>query len=145
MTINSIIALIPARSGSKRVINKNMRKIGGDSLIKRCVLQAKNAKNIKETYIITDSNTYEQEAIQFGARSPGLRPKEISGDKSSDINWLKWSLNELKKIESNTNFTNPFVWPVAIAFPLALNENLPIFTSYPASNASDSVYPKDPI
>ena len=47
MEIKEIVALIPARSGSKRVIDKNMRKIEGNSLIKKTVLQAKSSKQIK--------------------------------------------------------------------------------------------------
>ena len=109
-----IVALIPARSGSKRVKNKNILPIGSKSLIRRAIEESSKVKLISESYIVTDSQKYEREAINCGARSLGLRPKEISTDTSPDILWLKWFLKKLHNIDNKfTHYivlrpTNPF-------------------------------------
>ena len=78
-------AFIPARSGSKRVINKNARKINGKTLIEIAVKYAMNSSYISNTFIVTDSAEYERLATSFGAYSLGLRPQNISSDVSSDM------------------------------------------------------------
>ena len=114
MVLNKIVALIPARSGSKRVKDKNILSIGSKNLINRAIDESLKVKLISQTYIITDSKKYEKEAINYGAKSMGLRPKEISTETSSDIEWLKWALQKLKNIDKNfTHYiilrpTNPF-------------------------------------
>lgn len=92
-------AFIPARSGSKRIIDKNLQKVGKDSLIAIACKAAISCKSIFKTFIVTDSESYENEAIENGALTLGLRPKDISQDISSDREWLNWSLCQLKKTE----------------------------------------------
>lgn len=109
-----MIAFIPARSGSKRVKNKNIIKIGGHPLIAYTVRYAKKVKSFDKVFCITDSKKYLNLAKKYGADDFILRPKNISGEKSSDIDWIKWAINTCKKknIKLN-NFailrpTNPF-------------------------------------
>ena len=109
-----IVAFIPARSGSKRVKNKNLLCLGNKSLINIAVEESLKVDHIDSNYIITDSSIYEKEAISFGSKSLGLRPKEISTNYSSDIEWLKWALTRLETINNKfTHYiilrpTNPF-------------------------------------
>tara|TARA_A100001388_G_scaffold265508_1_gene237764 strand:- start:542 stop:1273 length:732 start_codon:yes stop_codon:yes gene_type:complete len=114
MPINKIVALIPARSGSKRVKDKNILPIGSKNLINRAIEESLKVKLISATYIITDSKKYEKKAINYGAKSMGLRPENISTDTSSDIEWLIWALQKLETMDNNfTHYiilrpTNPF-------------------------------------
>ena len=74
-----IIAIIPARSGSKGIVNKNIRKVGNKTLIERAIQVARDA-NIKDIFISTDSAAYEKIALSLGAKSIGLRPAHLSSD-----------------------------------------------------------------
>jgi len=89
------IGLIPARSGSVRIPNKNMYVLGGKTLIARSVIAARKSLSLDLVYICTDSIEYEAEAIRFGSRSTGIRPKEFATPTSPDIDWIKWSLAQL--------------------------------------------------
>lgn len=87
------VSLIPARSGSQRIKDKNMRKIGGKSLIERSVSTSLKSSMISQTLIVTDSKCYEDHAVFCGAESLGLRPAETASSSSPDITWIKWVLN----------------------------------------------------
>ena len=90
-----IVAGIFARGGSKGVPNKNLRQVGGMSLIERSVLQALEIKDISRVFCSTDSELIAQEAQRFGAEVPWLRPAELAQDSSKEwdswvhlVNWL---------------------------------------------------------
>jgi pseudaminic acid cytidylyltransferase len=74
------ICLIPARGGSKRIKNKNIRKFLGKSFLERVIENAKKSKIFKKIYVSTDSIKIKNEAIKFGAEVPYLRSKELSND-----------------------------------------------------------------
>lgn len=80
MNKKKIIALIPARSGSKGVVDKNLRKIGDKSLIEWAVDLGLSMKAIQEVYISTDSKAYESHAVSRGAKSLGLRSDAAAND-----------------------------------------------------------------
>ena len=107
------IALIPARSGSKRCKNKNIRELSGKPLLAHTVELAVKSKLIDETFIITESQEYESIALNYGAKSIGLRPLSTAQDESSDNDWVKWFLDENKNLSNKDNLcilrpTNPF-------------------------------------
>ena len=74
----SFIALIPARSGSIRLKNKNLKLLKGKPLIFYSIKAAKNCKYISETHIFSDSKKINDYAIKQGALSKIKRPKSIS-------------------------------------------------------------------
>ena len=88
----SIIAFIPARAGSKRVINKNILNLGGHPLIYHTLKVAKKSKLFNKIFCITDSKKYQNIALKFGSNKFPLRPKKISTSKSPDSAWIKWAL-----------------------------------------------------
>ena len=92
----NIFALIPARSGSKGVPDKNIRKLGGHSLIKWAIKACQESKFINDIYMTTDSENYAQEAVLYGAKAPFLRPKNISGDFSTDYEMVLHALDWFK-------------------------------------------------
>ena len=93
----NVVALIPARSGSKGVIDKNIKQLNGKPLIKHSIDDALKCKNISDVYISTDSEDYADLAIKSGAKAPFLRPKEISGDTATDFECFRHFIDFLKK------------------------------------------------
>jgi len=94
----SIVALIPARSGSKRVPDKNIRYLNGHPLISYTITAAIQSGIFSDVIVSTDSLLYKKTAEYYGASVPFLRPNTFSGDKSPDIEWVTHALTELKKI-----------------------------------------------
>ena len=80
---NKTICLIPARGGSKRVKNKNIKKLYGKPLIQRVIENAKNSKRFKEIYVSTDSIKIKKLALKFGAKVPFIRSKKLSNDRAT--------------------------------------------------------------
>jgi len=94
-----ICALIPARSGSKTVKDKNIRLMDGKPMIAYTILDAKASRYIDSVVVSTDSERYAEIAKEWGAEVPFLRPANISADNSLDIevfqHYLEWvQLNE---------------------------------------------------
>jgi CMP-N,N'-diacetyllegionaminic acid synthase len=114
------VAFIPARSGSKRVANKNIRPLAGHPLLAYTVRAAINSGVFDSVVCATDSDEYADVARYYGAEVPFLRPAEISGDKSPDIEWVVWMLTELKsagrefEVFSILRPTSPFRLPQTI-------------------------------
>lgn len=75
--------MVPARSGSKSIQDKNLQKIRGHSLIAWAVTVATNISEAS-TFIDTDSPEYAAEATMYGAVVPFLRHPELAGDTTSD-------------------------------------------------------------
>lgn len=78
-----IIAVIPARSGSKSIKNKNMIKLNNKTLINIAVSKAIESKLFDKVLISTDSETYANEALKVGADLLELRPKNLSDGKTT--------------------------------------------------------------
>lgn len=114
------VAFIPARSGSKRVPNKNVRLLSGHPMLAYTVRAAIDSGVFDAVICATDSEIYADVARHYGAEVPFLRSAEISGDKSPDIEWVVWMLNMLKQsgrefeIFSILRPTSPFRMPDTI-------------------------------
>ena len=82
----NILCLIPARSGSKGIKNKNILKVNGFPMLVWSIKQAQESKYSKYMKIVlsTDSEEYRKIGLKYGAEVPFLRPNEISGDLSTD-------------------------------------------------------------
>lgn len=97
-----IVVLIPARSGSKGIKDKNIYPLKNHPLIAYSIIVAQQSKFIKDIYVTTDSTEYAQISKSYGATIPFLRPKKISQDKSLDIeffsHFIEWCQIQRKKI-----------------------------------------------
>lgn len=89
----SCIALIPARSGSKRVPHKNIMILAGHPLIAYTICAAQQSGVFDRVVVSTDNEEYAKIARHYGAETPFLRPKNIGGDTSPDIEWIKHALD----------------------------------------------------
>lgn len=92
------VAFIPARAGSKRIPNKNVKLLAGHPLLAYAVRSAIESKVFDEVICMTDSQEYADIAVKYGAAVPFLRPKEQAGDNSPDIEWVRWGLKQLKNM-----------------------------------------------
>lgn len=92
----AVIALIPARAGSKRVQNKNIRVLGGHPLLAYTIAAAKAADIFERIIVSTDSEQIAAIARYYGAEVPFLRPAEYATDTSPDIEWLSHLLHRLR-------------------------------------------------
>jgi CMP-N-acetylneuraminic acid synthetase len=96
-----ILAIIPARSGSKGIPNKNIIDVCGKPLIQYSIESALSLKAkglIEKVIISTDSDKIAQISLKLGAEVPFLRPKEISGDKSKSIDLITHAIKSFEEI-----------------------------------------------
>lgn len=122
--MTQIVALIPARAGSKGVPNKNVRMLGGHPLLAWSIAACLKSKSIHRVIVSTDSADYAKLAKELGAEAPFLRPAEISADRSTDYDFvvhaLDWLANEgrepdfLVHIRPTTPFRNPSLIDAAV-------------------------------
>jgi N-acylneuraminate cytidylyltransferase len=92
-----VTALIPARAGSKGVPNKNIRMLAGRSLLAWSIAACLKSKMINRVIVSTDSIDYAQLAKDLGSEVPFLRPPEISGDCSTDYDFVLHALDWFAK------------------------------------------------
>ena len=95
-----ILCLIPARSGSKSLIDKNIKLLNNIPLLAWSIKQAKASKYNMRIIVTTDSNEYASIANKYGAETPFLRPTEISQDNSTDFEFIKHAIEWLKENEN---------------------------------------------
>jgi CMP-N-acetylneuraminic acid synthetase len=93
----SIVALIPARAGSKRVRDKNIHHLGDHPLIAYTIAAALQSEIFSAVIVSTDSQSYAEIAKYYGAEMPYLRPAELAGDLSPDIEWVEHILSRLRQ------------------------------------------------
>lgn len=137
----SIFALIPARSGSKGVPHKNIKPLGNHPLIEWSIAACKKATSIDRIIVSTDSDEYAQISHKMGAEVPFLRPAEISGDRSTDYDFIKHALDWFSQNDGEPDYivhirpTTPFRDPVLI------DQAVAAFISHPQATALRSVHP----
>lgn len=91
--MSSVVALIPARSGSKGVPHKNIKSLGGYPLIEWSIKACLKSRLIDRVIVSTDSQEYADLAVKLGAEAPFLRPAEIAGDRSTDYDFVVHALD----------------------------------------------------
>ena len=94
-----ILAIIPARGGSKGVPGKNIRSLCGKPLIYWTIAEAKKSKHVNRWIVSTDDEEIAKIAKSCGAEVPFLRPKEISQDLSTDVECFTHALDWLREKE----------------------------------------------
>ena len=94
----NILLVVLARSGSKGIKNKNIKKIQNISLIGQVGIFSKKINFFDEKIISTDSKKYGAIAKKFGLNFEFLRPKKLSGSKIGDLDVLRHALIKIQKI-----------------------------------------------
>ena len=92
----SVIALVPARAGSKRLAGKNTRPLAGHPLLAYTVTAALDSGVFQAVVVSTESAETAAIARHYGAEVPCLRPTEFAADLSPDIDWVRHMLAALQ-------------------------------------------------
>ncbi|MBI5456400.1 acylneuraminate cytidylyltransferase family protein [Candidatus Kaiserbacteria bacterium] len=111
----SVLTVIPARSGSKRIPSKNIRLFAGKPLIVHTIRQAKKIPFIGRIIVDTDSKQIATLARHESAEVPFLRPKRLAGDTSQVADSLRHLLMRLK---SNEGYVPDYVLILQATSPL---------------------------
>lgn len=95
-----VLAVIPARGGSKGIPRKNLREMGGYPLIAYSIAAAKQAACVTRVIVSTDDEEIAAVARQFGAETPFLRPAEFAQDQTLDLPVFQHALTWLAEHEN---------------------------------------------
>lgn len=95
--MNKVVAIIPARGGSKRIPRKNIKDFHGKPLIAYSIEVALKSKLFDKVIVSTDDNEIANVAEEYGAEVPFIRPKELSDDFTGTGTVVSHALNVLKE------------------------------------------------
>src|ERR1700743_2721419 len=112
---NYTVAIIPARGGSKRIPQKNIRPFAGLPMIAHSIKAAQRARIFDRIIVTTDSDTIAETAIAYGAEAPFRRPPHLADDHTATAPVLTHALEWLAENGTPADFacciyaTAPFV------------------------------------
>ncbi len=130
----NIVAIIPARGGSKGIPRKNLKLLEGKPLIAHIIESALKVEKINRVIVSTDDQEIAQVAKQHGAEVPFIRPTELSGDKVLTAPVLQHTVDWLKEKE---NYNTDIV--------ILLYATSPLLQSNKISEAIDKIQGKPEI
>ncbi len=130
------LVIIPARGGSKRIINKNLYNLCGYPLIKYPIDAAKNSKLVDRVIVSTDSRDIAEKAKEIGAEVPFMRPSALAQDNSVVIDAVVHALTYLKE---NEDYIPDYVVLIQAVNPLVLQEHVDGVLKLAIEKKADSV------
>jgi len=116
----NIVAIIPARGGSKRIPNKNIKSFAGQPIISYSIKAAQATDLFDKIIVSTDSEEIAEVAKACGAEVPFIRPAELADDFTGTIPVLLHALNWLNNYGYTADYfcsilaTAPFIKPAYI-------------------------------
>lgn len=132
----NILAIIPARGGSKGVPRKNIKELAGKPLIAWTIEAAKAAPSVTRIICSTEDQEIADVAKAHGAEVPFLRPAEIAKDLSTDVEFLTQALDWLK---TNENYIPDIVLRLPPTSPLRtaahIEEGIRVLLDNPEADA----------
>lgn len=135
-----ILALIPARAGSKGVPNKNIRLLGNYPLIAWTIAACLKSASIDRVIVSTDSPEYAALAEKLGAEAPFLRPAEISDDRSTDNEFILHALNWVAARGGDPAYIVHMRPTTPLRNPYLVDEAVRAFMKAPSATALRSVH-----
>lgn len=99
-----ILAIIPARGGSKGLPGKNIRPLLGKPLIAWSIEHAQKSELVDEIFISTDSQEIADVAEQYGVKVPELRPAELAVDTAPSSAFIEYTINKYKAEDKNFDY-----------------------------------------
>lgn len=137
-----VLAIIPARGGSRGVPRKNLRLIGGAPLIAYAIAAAQDARRVTRIICSTDDEEIAATAREWGAETPFLRPPELARDDTLDLPVFQHVLQELAKREAYRPALVVQLRPTSpLRRPGQLDEALALIAAAPEATALRSVCP----
>ena len=104
--MSGVTAIIPARSGSKSIQDKNIADLGGHPLLSYSIALAKMLPSINKVIVSTDSLEYAAVAKKYGAEIPFLRPADLSLDDSTDYEFMSHTIDWFER----NSYESPKYW-----------------------------------
>lgn len=139
---DEVLALIPARSQSKGIADKNIRDFCGKPLLAHTIEQALACSRIGRVIVSTDSDRYAEIARGFGAETPFLRPAEIARDDSTDLECFAHALDWLARHEGRVPALCVHLRPTyPIRPPDLVAQAVDLLCRHPDWDSVRSVYP----
>lgn len=136
MNDKKILAIIPARGGSKGIPNKNIVDVGGNPLIKYTIDAALNSEMLTHCVVSTDSDAISDVAISCGALVPFKRPKHLSDDKALSLPVMQ---HAVEFMESEQSYQYDLVVMLQPTTPLRQTEDIDNAINLLLDTKSDSV------
>ena len=140
-----VFALVTARSGSKGVPDKNIKHIGGHSLLDWSIKSSLKSQSITQVYLSTDSEDYANIGKKCGALVPFLRPNELASDTANDLDVIKHFLSVIDEkpdalvhIRPTTPLRDPSILDKAIEMFFSTKDELTSLRS--VHEMSESAY-----
>lgn len=96
----SILAIIPARGGSKGIPRKNIKSLAGKPLIAWSIESGRESKYIDRIIVSTEDEEIRDISLDYGAEVPFLRPKELAQDNTSSVDTIVDVIMKIKDIEN---------------------------------------------
>lgn len=118
---NNILAIIPARGGSKGVPRKNVKDLNGKPLIAYTIQEAKKSKYIDRIIVSTEDEEISLISKAFGAEVPYLRPEELAQDDSVAVDCV---IHMLEWLKSNEKYIPDYVCLLQCTSPLRTFEDI---------------------
>jgi len=139
---SAVVAIIPARSGSKSIKDKNLANLGGYPLLAYSIAAAKMASRINRVLLSTDSEQYAEIGRRYGAEVPFMRPAEFSTDKSTDREFMVHAMEWVRDHEEHL----PEYWvhlrpTTPLRDPAHLDEAVCLLESHSEATALRSAHP----
>lgn len=94
-----VLAIIPARGGSKSIPHKNIRILNGHPLIAYSIVSALKAKRVSRVIVSTDYESIAKISLKYGAEVPFMRPTELAQDDTPDLPVFEHALGWLEREE----------------------------------------------
>lgn len=129
--MGEVLAIIPARSGSKSVKDKNIRMINGKPMMAYSIGHALQAECIDRVIVSTDSGKYAQIAREYGAEVPFLRPAEYATDMALDIDVFE---HALRYLEENEGYMPELVVQLRPTYPVRRISDIENMVKYMRDN-----------
>jgi len=98
----TVVGLIPARGGSKRVARKNVRVLAGHPMVAYTIAAARESGIFSDVIVSTEDEETADIARRYGA-TVSIRPREFAGDGSPDIQWVRHTLESLRNEGNGTD------------------------------------------
>ena len=111
----NVVAIIPARGGSKGIPRKNLRPLMGKPLMSHIIENALKVKEIDRVIVSTEDEEIAGVAQQYGAEAPFMRPVEIAGDTTVDLPVFEHALTWFK---NNEGYTPDIILHLRVNSPL---------------------------
>lgn len=137
-----VLAVVPARSGSKRIEDKNVQEIQGRSLIGWAGRTLEATESVDRAIISTDAKAYAEEGRRHGLDAPFLRPDELAADDAGDVPTMQ---HAVEAVEDHDGTTYDIILMVQPTSPNRRPEDLEACIEKLVATGADSVVTVSPV